>query len=159
MQASGVSIVINLDNIEAITEGRVMAELGISVESVCFIIYKAREFEAQAEVVEEDPGSNAVNEGFRGVLASYSDDATFDELKQFIESLDLDEQCELVALAWVGRGDFGLAEWEDAEELARDRHNQRTAEYLLGMPLLADYLQSGLDALGISCEDTEKQHL
>lgn len=136
-----------------------MAELGISVESVCFVIFKAREFEAQTDVVEEDPGSNPTDEGFRGVLASYADDATFDELKQFVESLDMDEQCELVALAWVGRGDFDLAEWEDAEELARDRHNDHTAEYLLGMPLLPDYLQAGLDALGISCEDIEKEHL
>jgi len=136
-----------------------MAELGISVESVCFVIFKAREFEAQTDVVEEDPGSNPTDEGFRGVLASYADDATFDELKQFVESLDMDEQCELVALAWVGRGDFDLAEWGEAEELARDRHNDHTAEYLLGMPLLPDYLQTGLDALGISCEDIEKEHL
>jgi len=136
-----------------------MAELGISVESVCFVIFKAREFEVQTDVVEEDPGSNATDDGFRSVLASYADDATFDELKQFVDSLDMDEQCELVALAWVGRGDFDLAEWEDAEELARDRHNDHTAEYLLGMPLLPDYLQAGLDALGISCEDIEKEHL
>jgi hypothetical protein len=136
-----------------------MAELGISVERVCFIIFKAREFEAQAEVVEEDPGSNPTDEGFRGVLASYSDDATYDEVKQFIESLDIDEQCDLVALAWVGRGDFDLAGWAGSQELARERHNEHTAEYLLGMPLVADYLQQGLDALGISCEDIEKEHL
>lgn len=137
-----------------------MAELGISVESVCFIIFKAREFEVQAEVVEETSGANVTDEGFRGVPASdEEDDATYDEVKQFIESLDLDEQCDLVALAWVGRGDFDLAEWADAQELARDRHNEHTAEYLLGMPLVADYLQAGLDALGISCEDIEKEHL
>lgn len=136
-----------------------MAELGISAESVCFVIFKAREFEGQAEVVEEEPGSNPTDEGFRGVLASYADDATYDELKQFIETLDVDEQCELVALAWVGRGDFDLGGWDEAEAMARDRHNEHTAEYLLGMPLLADYLQLGLDALGISCEDEEKEHL
>lgn len=136
-----------------------MDELGISIENVCFVIFKAREFEVQTDVVEEDPGSNPTDDGFRGVLASYADDATYDEIKQFIESLDLDEQCELVALAWVGRGDFDLADWEEAEGLAHDRHNEHTADYLLGMSLLSDYLQAGLDALGISCEDVEKEHL
>lgn len=136
-----------------------MAELGISAESVCFVIVKAREFEAQEEVVEDDPGSNPADDGFRSVLASYGDDATYDELKQFIESLDVDEQCELVALAWVGRGDFDLADWQESRELAQERHNEHTADYLLGMPLLSDFLQSGLDAFGISCEDVEKEHL
>jgi hypothetical protein len=136
-----------------------MAELGISVESVCFIIFKVREFEVQADVIEEDPGSIPSDEGFGEGLVSPADDATFDEVKQFVETLDLDEQCELVALSWVGRGDFDLGEWEEAEELARDRHNEHTADYLLGMPLLADYLQAGLDALGISCQDIEKEHL
>jgi hypothetical protein len=46
-----------------------------------------------------------------------------------------------------------------AFDAARDRHNEHTAEYLLGMPLVADYLQQGLDALSISCEDIEKEHL
>lgn len=136
-----------------------MAELGISVDNVCFVIFKAREFDAQEDVVEEDPGSNPTDDGFRSVLASYDDDATYDEVKQFIESLDVDEQCELVALAWVGRGDFDLVDWEEAQQLAQDRHTEHTAVYLLGMPLLPDFLQSGLDAFGISCEDVEKEHL
>ena len=138
-----------------------MAELGISIESVCFIIVRAREFEEQLEVVEEDPGSNLMDGEFRGVIVrdEDDDDATYDEVKQFIESIDLDEQCDLVALAWVGRGDFDLGEWAEAQELARDRHNEHTAEYLLGMPLLPDYLQSGLDAFGISCEDIENERL
>ena len=138
-----------------------MAELGISKESVCFVIFKAREFEEQLDVVEEDAGSNPADEGLRGVVArdDDDDDATYDEVKQFIDSIDIDEQCDLVALAWVGRGDFDLAEWAEAQELAGDRHNEHTAEYLLGMPLLADYLQAGLDAFGISCEDIEKEHL
>ena len=129
-----------------------MAELGISKESVCFIIFKAREFE-------EIPGSGLVDEGFGGAVVRDDNDATYDEIKQFIESIDLDEQCDVVALAWVGRGDFDLSEWAEARELARERHNERTAEYLLGMPLLADYLQAGLDVFGISCEDIEEERL
>ena len=136
-----------------------MAELEISKESVCFVILEAREFEEQLEVVEDDPGSNLVDGGHRGVIARDDEDATYDEVKQFIRSIDLDEQCDLVALAWVGRGDFDLGEWAEARELARDRHNEHTAEYLLGMPLLADYLQAGLDVFGISCEEIEEERL
>ena len=136
-----------------------MAELEISKESVCFIILEAREFEEQLELVGDDPGSDLLDGRHHGVIARDDDDATYSEVKQFIESIDLDEQCDLVALAWVGRGDFDLGEWAEARELARDRHNEHTAEYLLGMPLLADYLQAGLDAFGISCEDIEEERL
>jgi len=136
-----------------------MAELEISKESVCFIILEAREFEEQLERIEDDHGSDLVDEEHLGVIEREDDDATYDEVKQFIESLGLDEQCDLVALAWVGRGDFELDEWAEARELARDRHNEHTAEYLLGIPLLADYLQAGLDAFGISCEEIEEERL
>ena len=136
-----------------------MAELEISKESVCFIILEAREFEEQLEMIEDDHGSDLVDEEHLGVIESEDDDATYDEVKQFIETLGLDGQCDLVALAWLGRGDFDLGEWAEARALARDRHNEHTAEYLLGMPLLADYLQAGLDAFGISCEEIEEERL
>jgi hypothetical protein len=54
---------------------------------------------------------------------------------------------------------WSIGEWAEARELARDRHNEHTAEYLLGMPLLADYLQAGLDVFGISCEEIEEERL
>jgi hypothetical protein len=136
-----------------------MAELGINADSVCFIIVKSREFEAQSDVVEDDPGSNPTDDGFRSVLVAYPDDSTYDEVKQFIDALDLDGQCELVALAWLGRGDFDVEEWQEARGLAQERHTEQTAEYLLGMPLLADYLQEGLGKLGFYCDGVEVEHL
>ena len=33
-------------------------------------------------------------------------------------------------------------------EIERERANKRTAKYLLGMPLLADWLEEGLEAIG-----------
>jgi hypothetical protein len=59
----------------------------------------------------------------------------------------------LVALAWLGRGDYTADEWDAALEAARDAHNARTAEYLLGIPLLGDFLEEGLSLMGESCED------
>jgi hypothetical protein len=59
------------------------------------------------------------------------------ELKAYMEAMDEDEECELVALAWIGRGDLSAQEWENAVALARERHKGSTSEYLFGIPLLA----------------------
>lgn len=133
--------------------------LNIDLETVCFIIFKAREFDAQEGVLDEDPGSNASDDGFREVLASHPDDQTYSEIKALIDSLDVDEQSALVALTWVGRGDFDANDWDEALSTAQERRNDRTAEYLLGQPLLGDLLQNGLGELGLSCADYEKEHL
>ena len=128
----------------------------ITADKVCRIILKARQFDAKEDVVEEDYGSNPADEGFRPVLASYGDDPVYQELTTFIDDLDIDEQCELVALTWVGRGDFSKHEWNAALSLARQEHTERTADYLLGTPLLSDYLEEGLTQFDLSCEDFER---
>ncbi len=125
----------------------------IDPDKVCHIIVKARAFDAKEEVVEEDYASNPTDEDMREVLQDYGDDPTYDELRAFIDGLNEDEQIELVALAWLGRGSFTAEEWEEAKAEAGRAHNERTAEYLLGMPLLADYLAEGLAAFGKSCEE------
>jgi hypothetical protein len=131
----------------------------ISVDTVCRIVVKARQFDVKEGVVESDYGANAADEGFRNVLADYSDDPVYEELKTFIDGLDVDEQCDLVALMWLGRGDYTAEEWAQARGLAHHEHNKRTAEYLLGTPLLADYLAEGLAQFGLSCEEIEKSRL
>jgi hypothetical protein len=60
-----------------------------------------------------------------------------------------------VALAWIGRGTFAPEDLDEAVETARNERVNATSRYLLGMPLLADYLEEGLDKLGISVEDAE----
>jgi hypothetical protein len=87
------------------------------------------------------------------VLENKSNDPVYSELLSFIRALDLEEQISLVALAWVGRGTYEASEWPQALETARTEHNQRTAEYLLGLPLLGDYLEEGLAAFDLSCSD------
>ena len=77
------------------------------------------------------------------------------EIREAIEDLNEDEQVELVALTWVGRGDFSAAEWEDALAAAQERHTGPSSKYLLGMPLLGDLLEEGFTALGYTCEDYE----
>lgn len=131
----------------------------IDTETVCRIVVKARQFDAKEGAVEEDYGANPVDEGFREVLADIKDDPVYEELKTFIDGLNVDEQCNLVALAWIGRGDFAAPEWSDALALAREQHTARTAEYLLGTPTLADFLEEGLAAFGESCAEFERGRL
>jgi Protein of unknown function (DUF3775) len=124
-----------------------------SIEKICFIVVTARAFEAQEEVVEDNPGSNMSDDNFREVLEAYPDDPTRDELKSFIDDLNDDEQAELVALVWLGRGDYGdgSSGWSQAVKDARERRAGSTSEYLLGDPLLPDLIEEGLDRLGLSC--------
>jgi len=136
-----------------------MAMPDINPDKVCHIVVLAREFDAQEDQVEDDSGSNPADENFREVLAASPDDPTYDELKAYIDGLDIDEQCELVALAWVGRGDFSAAEWTEAVRTARSRHTGNTADYLLGVPQLPDLLEEGLAAFELSCESFERRYL
>ena len=129
-------------------------ELDISTDTVCYIIAKAREFDVKGDPAELDPGANPIDEESEEILQDYPGDPTEDELREAIDDLNDDEVVELIALAWVGRGDFGPAEWNDAKALARDRHRSHSAAYLMGMPTLPDFLEEGLNALGHSCEPT-----
>jgi hypothetical protein len=133
--------------------------LTISSESVCFIIIKAREFDAQDVVTDPDSGSNATDDNQASVLEAHSDDLTQKELVAFINALSEEEQAELVALLWLGRGDGTLEDWDDLRDEAQRQHNNRTAAYLLGEPLLSDHLEEGLSQFGLSCEDFEIDRL
>lgn len=131
------------------------AVLTIAPEKVCFIIVKAREFDAKVAPEDGEPGSNPADDGEVTILEDRADDPTYQELIGAIEQLNEDEQLDLVVLTWVGRGDFAKEEWKDAQVEARLARNKRTALYLAGTPLLGDYLEEGLAELGLSCEEYE----
>ncbi len=133
-----------------------MTGLEISPTKVGFVIVKSREI--AAKVAAWDDGATSDHDA-ESILESFSDDATQDELKGFIRDLNEDEQASLVALAWIGRGSFGPEELEEALATAHAERNNRTEDYLLGMPLLPDYLEDALDRLGYSVEDAEDEAL
>ena len=93
------------------------------------------------------------------VLEDRPDDPVDQELVAFIEAMSEDEQVDLVTLTWLGRGDGALADWDELRAEAARVHNKRTASYLLGEPLLPDYLEGALAAFGRSCEEFEEDHL
>jgi len=141
------------------TDDEDKSPLTISPEKVCFIIIKAKEFDAKDEVTEPDPGSNPSDDMDIEVLEDHEDDPVVEELTSLINSLSEDEQIDLVALAWLGRDDYSAEDWSTVREEAARAHNQRTAEYLLGMPLVGDFLEEGLSMLGYSCEEFEIERL
>ena len=134
-----------------------MAGLEISPEKVGFVIVKAREIAAKVAAW-EDNGATSDHDA-ESILESFSDDATQEQLKEFIRDLNVDEQASLVALAWIGRGSFTPEELDEALATARAERTNRTEDYLLGMTLLPDYLEEGLDRLGYSVEDAEDDSL
>ena len=134
-------------------------DLSISPEKVCFVIVKAREFDAKDEVTDPDSGSNPADDMDAAVLEDHSDDPLVDEITGFIDAMTEDEQVDLVALAWLGRGNNAAADWPALRAEAAAAHNNKTAAYLLGMPQLGDFLEEGLALCGRSCEEFELGHL
>jgi len=109
--------------------------LNVNPETVRFIIDKAHEFQMLDVEPEDDSAEGR--------------DPSYAELKATIDDLEPDQQVDLITLMWVGRGDYRAEEWQHALADARDRWNERTAEYLIETPLLSDYLSEGLDRLGV----------
>jgi hypothetical protein len=155
--------------------------LQMDSDKVCYLVVKMREYEEEglirAEFGQDDEGSDLHlgeegeddgeledEEGFVSLEDQDEDeeeeeDTYLEELMNFIQNLDEEEQIELTALAWLGRGDYEKEEWKAAVDAARERHNERTAQYLLGMPLLGDYLEEGLAAFDLSCTDFDESRM
>jgi Protein of unknown function (DUF3775) len=118
--------------------------LNIASDTLAFIIEKAREFDVKESDSDPDSGSNPNDDGNADILEDKADDATREELVGSIRELNEDERAELIALAWLGRGTYDLEEWDEAVSTARSEHGKRAAEYLIGLPLLGDYLEDGM---------------
>ncbi len=131
-------------------------ELTISPVTVATIIAKARQFDVKDVVTDPDSSSNAADDAMLSVLEDHGDDPVRAELTAIIRGLNEDEQIDLVALAWLGRGDGDMDDWDDIRAEAARAHNRRTAAYLLGIPLLGDLLEDALSQFGHSMEEFEQ---
>jgi len=136
-----------------------MPELAISPEKLAFIIEKAREFDVKEGSSDLDSGSNAADDGMIDVLEDNGQDPVVRELTSFIGALNEDEQIDLVALMWLGRGDGSIEEWDDLRASAvearseYDHPRRETAQYLLGEPMLGDLIADGLEEFGVDWSD------
>jgi hypothetical protein len=126
--------------------------LEVNPDTVCRLIELARVFHAQEEVVIPEEPENLDADYPTQILAEHAGDSTLQEFRNIITDLEPDQQQQIVALLWTGRGDFSLEEWPEALEEAADNWNENTADYLIAHPLLSDYLTDGLDQHGYSCD-------
>jgi hypothetical protein len=133
-----------------------LPDLDISAEKVAWVILRAREYESKVAPF-DDGDEEQSDEQFVSILENRSGDATARELIAFIRGLNSDEQANLVAIAWIGRGTYDAEDWDEALATAKDEATTPTWRYLLGMPELSDYLEDGLDALGISPTELEDE--
>ncbi|MEE8453195.1 MAG: DUF3775 domain-containing protein [Limibaculum sp.] len=126
--------------------------LTIPLSTLGWIIVKAREFDGK-DVDTDDPGDDSDNP--LGVLEDRADDPTFEELTSWISDLTDSQKAELVAIFWLGRDDGDASDFAGLLEEARSQQGKSTARYLLGSPLLGDYLEEGLERLGIDTSAVE----
>jgi hypothetical protein len=127
--------------------------LNVNPETVCFLIEKARKFHAKEEVVIPEEPLSPSDSSALAVLADHRDDPAYSEFVTAVNDLEPDQQVELVALMWLGRGDFDVTEWQQARAQAGESWTAHTADYLIATPLVADYLEEGLAQLGYTCEE------
>lgn len=128
--------------------------MDIALDKVCELILRARALDVKEGITDPDSGSNPIDDGSTDVLIDTPDDMTEEEIREVIAGLNDDERFDLVALIYIGRGDMEPEEWGAAVRLARERDEAGgalTADWLLGIPNLADLLDEGVNALGRSC--------
>lgn len=77
------------------------------------------------------------------------------ELRGLIDRLDTDEQAELIAIMWIGRGAFEPEDWSEALQTAEAEATTPCADYLLGTPHFTDHIEAGMEALGLPLGDDE----
>jgi hypothetical protein len=130
-------------------------ELTIGPDTVRLFIEKANAISAAIKDDYADGNEHEVeldgdtrdNHHHDGLAEEKADNLMAEELSELINDLNVDEAAELIALMWIGRGDYDASEWSEALAEARQRGNKRTAKYLLGMPMLGDWLEEGLEAV------------
>ena len=127
--------------------------LNIPPVQLAYIVEKARAFDAETAPVDTDSGSNPSDDNEVAILEATADNPIQQELSAALNALDDEQRIEILALMWLGRGDFDRSERRAALAQAREIHNAHETSYLLGTPLLADYLEEGIAALGFSLQD------
>ena len=133
-------------------------ELLTPLETICRLILRAKEMEAQVPAADagDDPDDvdDFDDEGGQtlSVLEDELNDGVEEEVQAVLDDLAEDQLAEVVALAWVGRGTYDASEWDDAFEEANSLEGEEKIDELMDMPLLGGHLEAGLAAFDYSCD-------
>ena len=128
------------------------------LETLCRIILRAREYEAQTVDYADDEDADDVDDEQEGVLSVLEDDintSVEDELRSVFEDLGEDQLAEVMAFCWVGQGTYETADWDEAMQEAQDLVGESADEAineLMEQPMLASVLDAGLAAFDLSCD-------
>jgi hypothetical protein len=128
-------------------------ELVTPLETICRLIVRARENEAQVPAIDpenDDPPDDS--DDAYDILEDETNEAIEDEMRTALDDLAEDQIAEVLALAWVGRGTYDAGEWDEALEAAADPAGEDPVDQLLDMAMLAAYLDAGLAAFDLSCD-------
>ena len=126
--------------------------LDVNPDDVCQLIQLARDFHAQDAVVLPDETPGPSSDLLAATFSGHAGDPILEQFRSVVTDLERDQQVQLVALLWLGRGDYGPEEWQTALADADAEWTDYTADYLLAHPLVADQLNEGLALLGYSCD-------
>ena len=128
------------------------------LDTLCRIILRAREYEAQTVDYAADEDADDVNDEQEGALSVLEDDindSVEEELRAVFEDLGEDQLAEVIAFCWVGQGTYESGDWDEAMEEAQSLVSESVEEAigeLMEQPMLASVLESGLAAFGLSCD-------
>jgi hypothetical protein len=128
--------------------------LKINLDTVLSIISSTREFHAKEDVVfPDDSLEGGDGDWAMQILADHGSDLTVQELRIAIQGMEPAQQAELLALKWLGRGDYSAEEWEQARQDALDNWSPEIMDRLIATPLVSEYLLEALSILGIEHEE------
>jgi hypothetical protein len=136
-------------------------ELETPLETICRLILRAKELDAQTVADDPDEDPEAVDDidededgegGALSVLEDGLNTGVEEEIVALLDDLAEDQLAELVTLAWVGRGTYDASEWDEAFEEANGLEVDERIDELLDMPALGSHLEAGLAAFDYSCE-------
>lgn len=121
--------------------------MDISVEKLLELIEYLRIMDAKEATADLARGDDAYEDGSSHSLEMNPDDGTQQQIRGVIDGLDVDEQADLVALIWLGRGDFEPAEWVVARRRAAETLPRSVSKFIMGIPDVGDLLEEGLEQM------------
>ena len=124
------------------------------LETLCRIVLRAREYEAQVPSnYGDDEEPDNVDDTGEEVLSVLDDDintSVEEELRGILDDLADDQLTEVLAFCWIGQGTYEASDWDEALEAAAEENN--VIDELLEMPMMASVLEQGLAAFELSCD-------
>ena len=134
-----------------------MPELRISSEKVCAFIEAAREVAGKVPSTAGYRTTTGDDSKLVTIEDNPGEDSRRQQMVEFVAGLNVEEQTDLLALIWLGRGDYDIDEWDDALAEAEARIAARDPDYMIGDAALPEYLGDGLEAFGMSCLDSYRR--